>query len=334
MFTRCLSCHRPFEPNEELEHAPLGRRLAFDPARGRLWNVCNACTRWTLVPFEERWEALEELEKTTRDRGRLLAETENIALIRAGPLEIVRVGRARLQEEAWWRYGKELTQRRSQYRTLATVEIAARIGLLLASGIGIFWIGKGDVFNGVRRWRRFGSSAWKGSLRCPNCGADMDRIGFREAKLLYLRAGQEEGGTGVQLQKACWKCGAARDHGGHTLDGVAAEHTLRRLLAWHQFAGAKEDTVRSASGLIEHAGSAERFILQTAHNTAYVRDILWARNETPGIALEIALNDAMERTLLEMELADLETRWREEEEIAAIVDGELTPVAGLDRLRR
>ncbi len=114
MYTRCLICSTPFEPNEELEHFPVGKRLAFDPARGRLWAICRSCKRWSLTPIEERWEALEELEKVTRDRARLLSQTDNIALLRAGPLEIVRVGRANLSEEAWWRYGRELTTRREK----------------------------------------------------------------------------------------------------------------------------------------------------------------------------------------------------------------------------
>ena len=34
---------------------PVGRRLAFDPAKGRLWVVCRSCERWNLTPLEERW---------------------------------------------------------------------------------------------------------------------------------------------------------------------------------------------------------------------------------------------------------------------------------------
>ncbi len=55
---------------------------------------------------------------------------------------------------------------------------------------------------------------------------------------------------------------------------------------------------------------------------------------TEAIALEIAVNEDTERRLLELELEELERRWREEEEIAAIVDRELTPVAGFQRLLR
>lgn len=44
------------------------------------------------------------------------------------------------------------------------------------------------------------------------------------------------------------------------------------------------------------------------------------------LALEIALNDDAERRLMLMEIEAIEARWREEEEIAAIIDGELTPL--------
>jgi hypothetical protein len=53
---------------------------------------------------------------------------------------------------------------------------------------------------------------------------------------------------------------------------------------------------------------------------------------TEAIALEIALNDENERQLLELELEALESRWREEEELAAIVDRELTPLRTFNRL--
>ncbi|MDX1673749.1 MAG: hypothetical protein R3314_03010 [Longimicrobiales bacterium] len=44
-----------------------------------------------------------------------------------------------------------------------------------------------------------------------------------------------------------------------------------------------------------------------------------------ALALEIALNEENERRLLAMELTELEARWRQQEEIAAIADGLLTP---------
>ena len=55
---------------------------------------------------------------------------------------------------------------------------------------------------------------------------------------------------------------------------------------------------------------------------------------TGTIALEIAASEDAERRLLELELASLEAHWKREEELAAIIDGELTPMPLLETLRR
>ena len=52
------------------------------------------------------------------------------------------------------------------------------------------------------------------------------------------------------------------------------------------------------------------------------------------VALEIAVHEKSEKRLLAMELAELEAHWRREEELAGIMDGELTPLPLLDSLRR
>ena len=79
MFTQCLVCHTPFSPNEELEYFSTSTRVAYDAVRRRLWAICRSCKRWSLAPIEERWEALEELEKVVKDRAKLLSQTDNVA---------------------------------------------------------------------------------------------------------------------------------------------------------------------------------------------------------------------------------------------------------------
>lgn len=55
MYATCVYCHGALGANEVVEHFPVGRKLAFDAARGRLWAVCPRCTRWNLSALEERW---------------------------------------------------------------------------------------------------------------------------------------------------------------------------------------------------------------------------------------------------------------------------------------
>lgn len=328
MFTRCIFCHRPFAANEEVETFPVARRIAFDPGRGRLWAVCDACQRWTLAPFEERWESLEELEKLTRDRGRLLSSTDNIALFRVGAVDIVRVGRAQLREEAWWRYGRELTQRRRQARIarLAEFGLYGAIGLA-TGGTFVLWM-RGDIINRVRRWNHFGTTAWRGEARCPHCGGTMTRMGFGDTRRLLILPDDADSEDGVQLVLRCRRCGRTGDQGGYHLTGVTAEHTLRRVMAYHHFSGANEKRVRGATDLIEQVGSPRRLVTAAAGDHTRIRELVRSRNATQAIALEIALNDEAERHLLELELVALEERWREEEEIAAIVDRQLTWIPG------
>ena len=81
MYSSCLFCHHPLGANEMVEAFPVGRRLAFDAAKGRLWVVCTSCERWNLTPLEERWEAVEQAEHLYRDT-KLRVATENIGLAR------------------------------------------------------------------------------------------------------------------------------------------------------------------------------------------------------------------------------------------------------------
>ena len=336
MYTRCLVCSSPFEANEQLEHVPHGRRLAYDPGRGRLWAVCRACRRWSLMPIEERWEALEELEKLTTDKAHLLSQTDNIALLRAGPMEVVRVGKAKLNEEAWWRYGRELASRKRNWDKLGVAGTIAA-GAVVAGGwatggmtmLGV-WLIMGHGSETVRdgaRWLRFGSSAWRGEQQCAKCDHRFRSVAFRDRGSLGLFPTEEPGK--VELVSRCPKCGQYREAGLH-LTGDDASRTLKRVLAYHHFAGASERRVSAATRLIQEAGSPQDLTRIVVKDGRRLGDL----QRTGVIALEIAANEAAEQRLLELELAELEAHWRKEEELAAIIDGELTPLPVLEQMRR
>lgn len=336
MYTRCLVCSTPFEANESLEHLPRGKRLAFDPGRGRLWVICRACKRWSLTPIEERWEALEELEKLATDRARLLSSTDNIALLRAENLEIVRVGRAERTEEAWWRYGRELANRRQSYKRLSLAGTLAA-GAVAAGGwatggmtfLGMWFImgHAPDSLTDAARWLRFGGAAWRGRRACERCGHVFTALKYGDRGGLGLFPGTEPGD--VELVHRCPKCGQYKD-GGIRLTGDEADRTLRRVLAYHHFAGASERRVVSASRLIQEAGSPRDLARIVVKDGRRLGDL----QRTGAIALEIAANESAEQHMLELELAELEAHWRREEELAGIVDGELTPLPLLENLRR
>ena len=76
--------------------------------------------------------------------------------------------------------------------------------------------------------------------------------------------------------------------------------------------------------MIALVGSPEELTQIIGRERLRIKDLSGRKNRARSIAVEIAVNEENERKLLELELAELEARWREEEEIAAIVDGELT----------
>ena len=111
MYRTCIYCKKALGSNEVVEEFPVGRRLAFDAAKGRLWVVCRRCERWNLSPLEERWEAVETCEKLFRGT-RVRVSSENIGLARHPEgLELVRIGKPLRPEFAAWRYGDQFGTR-------------------------------------------------------------------------------------------------------------------------------------------------------------------------------------------------------------------------------
>ncbi len=55
------------------------------------------------------------------------------------------------------------------------------------------------------------------------------------------------------------------------------------------------------------------------------RRSLWGMGKTQSIALEIAVNDSVERRMMELELQAIEFMWKREDELARIIDEQLTP---------
>lgn len=335
MMRRCLICGTPYAGEQHLDHVPAARRVAYDPERGRLWLVCEACRRWSLVPIEDRWEALEALERAVTDRGKVLSRTDRIALIQIGPLEVVRVGGADRTEEAWWRYGRELVSRRQSYGRLSLAAGVAT-GAVLAGGwatggigfLGAWWLWSyaPESIKGGARWLRFGSDAWRGQAQCASCGFVFDRLRFRDRQSLFLMPHADDG---LEVVARCPRCDDLRE-GGLRPGREAGERILRRVLAHQHFSGASEDEVRSATRLIEEVGSPNQFSRLLIRDGRRVMDL----QRTGAVALEITSNESSEQRLLEMEVAELEAVWRREEELASIVDGELTPLPPLEVLRR
>jgi hypothetical protein len=323
--TRCLFCRAEFPENGVLAHLARGKHIAYDPVRGRVWAVCEGCRRWSLAPIEERGAALHELERMARDLGRTLTSTANIALIDVRPLTFVRVGSAGLAERAAWRYGTELVHRRRAYESRPSRLAAYALGALHSVGrlVGIadedFAIDWKDMpVADVLRWRRFGWAAWHGRETCPHCLSTLRALRYDLAWWVYpIRDADGRLGVGVP----CQRCDPWTPDKLYELHGDAGENVLRRLLAYVNVAGASDRRVADAVGAIEAAGSVETFAARAATD----RRSLWKLGSIGSIGLEIALGETAEGRLLELGARAIEFVWRREEELARIIDEELTP---------
>jgi len=322
MFERCLFCRSRFLPNQLLAHFPLARQIAYDPARGRLWIICRRCGRWCLVPIESRWEAVQELESIFEKVG-LAAKSDGLALVAHDGLRVLRVGRGGSREEAWWRYGRQFRTRRLVRGPIVVAGIfAATTMAAVAGGAG----GAGVIvgYGGAMLWPAaielirafgFGGVAWRGRMKCRKCDATRETIPFREFRRLELVPGARTGE--VALRVPCLGC----DRWSLRLERLEAQHVMQRALAYHHFFGAPTRRVQEAFDLIEKAGSAQDFLVNVARERRRLREFAQAEL----VAVEVAISDAVEAQRAGMSLDEHRAAWVQEEELARIIDHELTP---------
>jgi len=105
------------------------------------------------------------------------------------------------------------------------------------------------------------------------------------------------------------------------IKGPQAANALRRCLAYQNISGAGETMIREAVRAIDDAGSAEGFTEEATE----LRHSLWKMGPVGAVALEIALNESVEDRQLALEVKAVEAMWKQEEELARIIDEELTP---------
>lgn len=323
MYSTCIYCHRSLGSNELVEAFPVGRRLAFDAGRGRLWAVCPHCGRWNLSPLEERWEAIEACERSFRDARRRVS-TENVGLAHApGGVELVRVGRPLRPELAAWRYGAELLRRRRGDFLAGVAAAGSGLGMIAATAGGLFVLG--PVAAATPLVYAAGAVAFYRArdnrvVARANDGAALVRV--RHLRSLRLAPGNDGEPLAAKVEADGGPLELREDDAARLLS-VACVHA--------NAIGGSRKRVREAVGRIEAAGDAASMLARAAE-AGTLREVPYVDR----LALEIALHEEAERRALEGELHRLEEAWREAEEIAAIADSlALPPSVGalMERLR-
>ena len=349
MYSTCIFCHANLGVNESIEPFPVGRRLAFDAVRGRLWVVCRKCERWNLSPIEERWEAIEECERRFR-ATRLRVSTDNVGLARVGDgLELVRIGSPLRPEMAAWRYGDQFGRRRRKQFLWGATGLAAVAGIaLLGPATGLIAggsLGAFQIVNLAHMAYRFGRLRTRVALPDHEGPVNVRYKHLSQVAIVPRERGwalriphEVPWGDTVRLADGSPFRASALTPLQQTamLDGENALRAAAALLPAINESGATRievgDAVRILDESADPSGLVERWsgIPGKPHRHVRLVDdkpaVLLARLPKEWrLALEMSLHEDSERRALEGELAELEAAWRRAEEIAAIADDLLVP---------
>ena len=352
MYSTCIFCHTELGANEAVEHFPVGRRLAFDAAKGRLWVVCRKCERWTLTPLEERWEAIEECERSFR-ATKLRVSTDQIGLARLSEgLELVRIGQPLRPEFAAWRYGDQFGRRRRRnIIRMGAIAVGAAAVPILGSTLAVS-LGATGVYS--LQLANFGKAFYHRMKVVERLtAADGSRLPVRrhevqEATMLPA-SGRESWGLRISHHKPrdpaipWWRYDADAE-----ITDIRGEHAMRaaaQLLPHLNRTGASGRVVSDAVKLATRDNDptlsferAARFATQWRGwndsafslfaESDYSHDKGARLAKIPAdlrLALEMISHEDSERQAMEGELTILEDAWREAEEIAAISDDMFLP---------
>lgn len=320
-----------------VETLPIGRRLAFDADKGRLWVVCGSCAKWNLVPFDTRLESIDACERLFRDT-RTRYSTDNIGMAKVGNgLTLVRVGRALRPEFASWRYGEQYRKRRRN------AVAAAGLG-----GVAVFAIGVGAT-----------AAAGISSAAFASVLMTLGRRGFehvigRRARIRTLQPDTDVpltiGMKSLQEAKLVWTDAASptlqlprRPKSPHLeyhrwVEGQLPAMGRRVVGGLNLKAGSTKQIGEAVQHLAREGGDLTRWLRQEATLQHYrSRGILtppprgWELESDRQVrisdlkpehrlALEMWFSEDIERRWLEGELRLLEREWRDAESLAKIAD--------------
>ena len=317
MYATCLYCKTNLGANEAVETFPIGRRLAFDSAKGRLWVVCHLCERWNLTPIETRWEAVETCERLFRD-ARQRFNTENIGLAHLDEgLDLVRIGKPLLPEFAAWRYGDQFGQRRKRTVILTSALGAAAAALAVGSvPLTVLALGAVGVF---RATEAVAQRVKETTLVARVPRSDGETLTVLDGHLPLAQIKTDLGGrTGWQLELTHLD-GTDRMGGDHAMNAIAL------IMPSINGTGATARRVSRAIKRLEvHADPVGYMRSIAAISSHYTRPgdrgSLTSLPVDMRMAVEMAANEENERYILAGEIGLLEMAWEEAEEIAAIAD--------------
>ena len=331
MYDRCHVCERSLGRNNVIAAMPVGRRLAFDVERGRLWVVCPRCGEWNLTPLEERWEAVESCERLFASAP-VRASSKHMGLARTPDVELVRVGAAALRDElANWRYGPRLRRRRRRaVLLLAGAGVATGSIALAAWGIALAGAWAVELVRGIGP---VGATSF--------IGPHGERVRLTQSLVERVRMARTSGAKGPRaLVAVAGPAGQEMRYGREV-----ALRLLAGVLPRLNWRGTTAGELARATRIVdaEEAIAADRARRGGDPQPPWQRvavahwppgDLLFSMEPVARLAFEMAVTEEVKRRALAGEAATLEGRWREAEEVAGIADALFLPAFVTDWLAR
>jgi hypothetical protein len=322
MYTTCAFCSAKFDGDGGPSGLGIGRRLAFDEWKGRLWVVCAKCARWNLTPLDDRLERIEALARSARD-GRLLASTDQVSLLRWQQYDLVRVGKPPRVELAGWRYGERMRARSRERAKVVVPLTLAAVGLGIAAnvaaggalGVVVWNVGRlaDSVYVGIVGGRRV--TLIEPPI-CDHCGTLLELKARHVQHARVVPNARHDLGVLV----SCPQC--RREAA--LLTGADAQSALRQGLTYLNVRRSNRRKADDAARVVDDAGGPNRLIQDVARRELTLRSLRPERQ----LALEMAVEE-------QAEVQELERQWRDAEEQAEIADGTLSTTPALEEeLRR
>ncbi len=269
--------------------------------------------------MEDRWETLESCEASVQTRGRVLATSTHLSLVDVGDGELIRVGTPPRLEYVDWRYGP-----RSGRRAPKSGFLARLLSRLPSPPVGGY-----DPYRGFEGAIR--SGPWLASPflehaspltylfsevplapACPSCRGP---LALRPWEFQGIEILQGDGGSSILAP--CAICDTEV-----VLDLLKARPALRIALGVVTPQPALRKIAAGAALEMDNLGGPQAWLVALAST----------RTSVGGMTLQARAGLIM--TLDELaELEALEAEWQKAEEMAAIMDGELSEIPGFKAFR-
>jgi hypothetical protein len=325
VYSTCILCHRPLGTNHTIPNLPVGRRIAFDPSRGRLWVVCTHCGEWNLTPLEDRWEALAQCEAACQQvESRAQAEGLSFAECADGTA-LIRIGQdASRNDIANTRYGRRLHQRRGRYALVAAVTLGLAlaatnaVGVVTGSLILAVWLGA-YLWFWLTSAREI--ATWRVLARCRTQAGALITIRYWDLPHIEIRRKRQSAKPVVVVttpsQELAFQGEAAID-----LLAVACAATNRQAGSPAEIQAAVQTVDNAEAQYPDREASAPLWerVLRVKKRARLIDLPLTTR-----LALEMMLVEHRELRALRDMATEHERAWNAAEPIAAIADDLLVP---------